>query len=120
MRAPGRRLLDGGCGTGFIIHLAADVFEKIDGVDVTPAMLRQVDISRGNIAVHEARAESLPFPDCSFDAASAYSFLDHLEDYSAVLRDVARVLNSGGLFYIDMRSEERRVGTECVSRFRYR
>src|SRR3546814_13947775 len=39
MRAPGLRLLDVGCGTGFIIHLAADVFEKIAGVDVKHAIL---------------------------------------------------------------------------------
>ena len=100
--APANALLDVGCGTGFIIHLAADLFETIDGVDITPAMLQQVDTSLGKITLHESRAETLPFPNESFGAASAYSFLDHLEDYGTVLREVARTLVPGGLFYIDL------------------
>ncbi len=101
-RAPSRTLLDVGCGTGFIIGLAADVFEAIDGVDITPAMLARVDTSKGNITLHEARAEALPFEDGTFGAASAYSFLDHLEDYSRVLGEVARALQPGGVFYVDL------------------
>ena len=101
-RAGSGRLLDVGCGTGFIIHLAADIFRKIDGVDITEAMLRQVDVSRGDITLHRTRAEALPFADASFDAASAYSFLDHLEDYRLVLKEVARTLKPGGVFYIDL------------------
>lgn len=96
------RLLDVGCGTGFIIHLAADVFKKIDGVDITPAMMDQVDRSRGDITLHRTPAEKLPFADGIFDAASAYSFLDHLEDYRMVLKEVARVLKTGGVFYVDL------------------
>jgi ubiquinone/menaquinone biosynthesis C-methylase UbiE len=96
------RLLDVGCGTGFIIHLAADIFRKIDGVDITPAMMDQVDTSKGDITLTQSVAETLPFPDNTFDAASAYSFLDHLEDYRVVLKEVARVLKPGGEFYVDL------------------
>lgn len=99
---PGGRLLDIGCGTGFIIHLAADVFDEIHGVDITPEMMAQVDRSLGNITLHEAPAEKLPFPDASFDAVTAYSFLDHLEDVSAMFREAARVLRPGGRAYIDL------------------
>jgi ubiquinone/menaquinone biosynthesis C-methylase UbiE len=101
-RTGGKRLLDVGCGTGFIIHLAADVFEKIDGVDITPAMMAQVDTTKGDITLTQSVAESLPFADNTFDAASAYSFLDHLEDYRTVLKEVARVLRPGGEFYVDL------------------
>jgi ubiquinone/menaquinone biosynthesis C-methylase UbiE len=101
-RTGGERLLDVGCGTGFIIHLAADVFKKIDGVDITPAMMEQVDTSRGDITLTRSVAETLPFPDNTFDAASAYSFLDHLADYRVVLKEVARVLKPGGEFYVDL------------------
>jgi ubiquinone/menaquinone biosynthesis C-methylase UbiE len=99
---PGGKLLDIGCGTGFIIHLAADVFDEIHGVDITPEMMAQVDKSRGNITLHEASAEKLPFDDASFDAITAYSFLDHLEDVSAMFREAARVLRPGGRAYIDL------------------
>jgi ubiquinone/menaquinone biosynthesis C-methylase UbiE len=101
-RAPGGRLLDVGCGTGFIIHLAAQIFEEIHGVDITPEMMQRVDISRGSIKLHVAPAEALPFADGEFDAVSAYSFIDHVADVAAVLREMARVLKPGGIAYIDL------------------
>jgi ubiquinone/menaquinone biosynthesis C-methylase UbiE len=101
-RVPGGRLLDVGCGTGFIIHLAIGVFDEIHGLDITPAMLRRVRTTAGNIALHRARAEAMPFVDESFDAATAYSFVDHVSDQGALLREVARVLKPGGIFYADL------------------
>ncbi len=38
----GGRLLDMGCGTGFIIDLAADLFDDVRGIDITTAMLARV------------------------------------------------------------------------------
>jgi ubiquinone/menaquinone biosynthesis C-methylase UbiE len=96
------RLLDLGCGTGFVIDLARDLFERIDGVDVTQAMLDKVDVSGGNIRLHRCAAENLPFPDASFDVVTAYAFLHHLEDYSKVLREAFRVLKPGGGVYVDL------------------
>jgi ubiquinone/menaquinone biosynthesis C-methylase UbiE len=96
------RLLDLGCGTGFIIDLAKDLFEQIDGVDITQAMLDKVDVSNGNVLLHRCAAESLPFADASFDVVTAYAFLHHLEDYSKVLREAHRVLKPGGGMYVDL------------------
>ena len=98
----GPRLLDVGCGTGFIIGLAKDLFKEIHGVDATQAMLDRVDRSSGNITLHRAVAEKMPFPDAHFDAASAYSFIHHLTDYAEVLQEVHRVLRPGGAFYVDL------------------
>ena len=99
---PGGKLLDVGCGTGFIIHLAADLFDEIHGLDITPAMMAQVNTGLGNITLHNAPAEALPFPDSSFDAVTAYSFIDHLDDPAIVLAEIARVLRPGGIFYCDL------------------
>ena len=96
------RLLDLGCGTGFVIDLAKDLFERIDGVDVTQAMLDRVDTSGGNITLHNCVAERLPFTDAGFDVVTAYAFLHHLEDYPKVLTEAHRVLKPGGGFYVDL------------------
>ncbi|GAC1620002.1 MAG: hypothetical protein NVS4B13_11690 [Candidatus Elarobacter sp.] len=101
-RAGGRRLLDVGCGTGFVIDLVRDLFERIDGVDVTPAMLERVDRSGGHVHLHEANAEALPFADATFDMATSYAFMHHVADHAAILREVRRVLRPGGLFYVDL------------------
>jgi ubiquinone/menaquinone biosynthesis C-methylase UbiE len=97
-----RRMLDLGCGTGFIIDLARDLFEEIHGIDVTQAMLDRVDLRGGNVRLHRCAAEQLPFEDASFDFISAYAFLHHVEDCRRVLAEVHRVLRAGGSFYVDL------------------
>lgn len=98
----GPRLLDVGCGTGFIISIAGDLFSEIHGVDITQAMLDRVEHGSANVTLHRALAEKMPFSDGYFDAASAYSFIHHLTDYADVLREVHRVLKPGGTFYVDL------------------
>jgi len=101
-RCGGARLLDLGCGTGFILGLAKDLFSELHGVDVTQAMLDKVDCSSGNIFLHKAPAEKLPFPDQAFDLVTSYSFIHHVFDTQAVLREAHRVLRPGGMLYIDL------------------
>ena len=96
------RLLDIGCGTGFMINLTHDLFTKIDGIDITLDMMKQVDLSPGNIELHESMAETTPFDKDSFDMVSAYSFLDHVVSYEEIFREAFRVLKSGGVFYSDL------------------
>lgn len=97
----GGRLLDIGCGTGFILDLAADLFDEVRGIDLTPAMLARVQ-SRPNVQVFQGDAAHLPFKDGEFDATSAYSFFHHLEDLRPVLKEVHRVLRPGGGLYVDL------------------
>jgi ubiquinone/menaquinone biosynthesis C-methylase UbiE len=96
------RMLDLGCGTGFLLNLAHDLFESIDGVDATRAMLDRVDLSPGNITLHQGVVEALPFDDGTFDLVTAYSFLDHLADHVPVLHEASRVLKPGGRLYVDL------------------
>ena len=96
------RMLDIGCGTGFVISLLADIFDEIHGVDPTRAMLEKVDLSRGNVTLHEGVAEELPFEDASFDLVTAYSVFHHLADHRPALAEAARVLRPGGVLYVDL------------------
>jgi ubiquinone/menaquinone biosynthesis C-methylase UbiE len=97
-----RRFLDIGCGTGFVIGLVADMFDEIHGIDPTHAMLDKVDVSTGNITLHEGIAEALPFPDGTFDLVTAYSVFHHLADHRPALAEAARVLRPGGVLYVDL------------------
>ena len=96
------KLIDFGCGTGFIINIAKDMFSEIHGIDITQEMLDQVDLSSGNIFLYKQLAENTTFEKETFDLATAYSFMDHLTNYRAFLEEVYRVLKVGGVFYSDL------------------
>ncbi len=97
-----KRLLDMGCGTGFILSLAHNKFDELHGVDITEAMMSQVDLSSGNIQLHLSAAEKTPFAENHFDMVTAYSFIDHLAEVKPFLQEVHRVLKTGGIFYADL------------------
>jgi SAM-dependent methyltransferase len=96
------RMLDIGCGAGFVIDLMRHTFSEIHGIDATRAMLDRVDTASGNVALHEGVAESLPFDDESFDLVTAYSVFHHLADHRPVLAEANRVLRPGGVLYVDL------------------
>lgn len=97
-----KRMIDFGCGTGFILDLVHDMFQEVVGVDITEDMMKKVDLSPGNIKLVESLAENTPFDDESFDLATAYSFMDHLYNYSDFLKESFRILKVGGIFYSDL------------------
>jgi ubiquinone/menaquinone biosynthesis C-methylase UbiE len=97
-----RRMLDIGCGAGFVIDLMRDTFDEIPGIDATRAMLDQLDLAKGNVTVHEGVAEALPFDNETFDLVTAYSVFHHLADHRPVLVEACRVLRTGGMLYIDL------------------
>jgi SAM-dependent methyltransferase len=90
----GRRMLEVGCGTG---RLAAALAERagaeVTAVDASRAMVEQAR-ARG-VDASQARAESLPFPDASFEAV-VMRMAVHLLERPVALAEAARVLTPGG------------------------
>ena len=95
------RLLDIGCGAGFLSNaLAREGFEVV-GLDASSASLtvaRRHDETNG-VRYDVGDALALPYPAASFDAVSAMDFLEHVEDPAAVVAEAARVLRPGGTFF---------------------
>lgn len=96
---PGERVLDVACGTGVLAMAAAErvgAAGKVTGLDVNEDMLRVARRKSGRIEWREARAESIPFPDASFDAVvSQFGFM-FFEERVAALREMMRVLRPDG------------------------
>jgi ubiquinone/menaquinone biosynthesis C-methylase UbiE len=98
-----RKMLDLGCGAGFMIDLAKEHVAEIHGVDVTPAMLARVDRSGpAEITLHEGDTGKFDVDPGTFDVVTAYSFLHHLFDVRPTLQTAARSLRPGGRFYADL------------------
>ncbi|MDY0282385.1 MAG: bifunctional 2-polyprenyl-6-hydroxyphenol methylase/3-demethylubiquinol 3-O-methyltransferase UbiG [Salinivirgaceae bacterium] len=105
LQLPGRTLLDVGCGGGFLAEeFARDGF-TVTGID--PAT-RSLEAARKHavennleIDYRAGRGEALPFPDGSFDIVACCDVLEHVDDFSLVISEVARTLKAGGVFCYD-------------------
>lgn len=92
-------LIDFGCGTGFVIGLALPYFQKVIGVDITPAMMSKVDVSSGKVELIETNTESVPLANNTANVITANSFLHHLWDIRPTVAEASRLLKDGGVFY---------------------
>ena len=85
----GERVLDFGAGTGRFAHLLATT-NRVVALDSSNAMLR-VARAKGHFECVEGDGYRLPFRGDTFDLAMVVMVLQHLGDYGAALREVARV-----------------------------
>lgn len=94
----GRRILDAGCGSGPLSAALSARGAAVTGFDASPAMLELARQRLGAAAdLHVADLGGpLPFPDNSFDDVVCSLVLHYLEDWSAPLEDLRRVLKPGG------------------------
>lgn len=97
---PGK-FLDIGCGTGFLFDLAYTYFDELFGVDITQAMLDQVNLRNGKIKLYNSNSEKLPFKNNQFDVCTSYGFLHHLHNLKPTLKEIFRCMKKGGIFYSD-------------------
>jgi ubiquinone/menaquinone biosynthesis C-methylase UbiE len=103
---PGMAVLDMGCGRGTSVRLIAKMFQParltafdIDAAAIDPAGRRLAPLLGQTVDLQVADASRLPFADGEFDAAFDLGILHHIPDWRAALRETARVLKPGGLFY---------------------
>ena len=85
------KVLDVGCGTGFISQLYPNF--DITGIDISDGMLE-----RNPYTWLKAPAENIPFPNNHFDFVVCRSLLHHLDDPRIGLKEMVRVLKPGGRF----------------------
>ena len=98
-----QKMLDLGCGTGFMINIARPHLHHIIGVDVTAAMIERVDKSGpAKIEVVNHDTGTYPAEPGTFQLVTAYSFLHHLAELLPTFRTASRALAPGGKFYADL------------------
>jgi ubiquinone/menaquinone biosynthesis C-methylase UbiE len=103
---PGLTVLDLGCGPGADLESMADavgVSGRVVGVDIDPKMVEAASTrfrDHPHVEVLLGDGHTLPFEDASFDRARMDRALQHVADPSAVLSELLRVLEPGGLLRI--------------------
>jgi SAM-dependent methyltransferase len=96
----GRRVLDVGCGNGYVLSRFAREGARTTGIDLTR---RAVELSSRRFelmglpgAFTVGSAEDLPFPDEAFDGVTSMGVLHHTPDTPRAIAEVRRVLRPGG------------------------
>ena len=98
-------VLELGCGTGDMFPFVADTATsaiEYHAIEPDPHMRARAartacDLGL-DISLNDARAESLPYPDDSFDVVLASVVFCTIQDPDAAVDEVARVLKPGGEF----------------------
>ena len=95
----GQRVLDVACGTGILAREAASRNGPtgfVAGLDPSPGMLEVAKLLAPTVEWQQGVAESLPFPDHSFDAVVSQFGLMFFSDRREALRQALRVLTPEG------------------------
>lgn len=95
---PGMRLLDYGCFEGwFGAELLKHKAVNYVGVD------KDADVLKKKLAVPVVVIKDrVPFEDETFDIATAFEVLEHVQDQDGVVRELWRVLKKGGLLVVSV------------------
>lgn len=98
---PEHRILDLGAGEGFVSLALREAFgSRIVALDAAPPILHQGvdrDVHGSQHVWLLGDGAQLPFRDRTFDAVVCSEVLEHVEDDTAVVREIARVLKPGGV-----------------------
>jgi SAM-dependent methyltransferase len=86
------RILEVGCGRGFLARRVQSYSTGTQGIDVNPESVRH-GVAR-NLRVMDVA--HLDFEDAAFDKIYSFHAIEHLPDLGSALGEMARVLRPGG------------------------
>jgi len=93
-------ILEIGSGTGALLHELRDRGLRARGVELRQEFIDQAHHWYGDLGIQRVGGVELPFRDASFDVAISFDVFEHIRDSDAHLREVRRVLRTGGSYLI--------------------
>jgi len=95
---PGAKVLDAGCGPGYVAACAEALGATCMGIDFSPSMIAEARKRFPGIRFEVGDIEQLPLDDRSQDAVLSNIVLFHVTDPDRAMREAFRVLTPGGKF----------------------
>ena len=101
----GKRALDVGCGGGLLAEEFAALGFAVTGIDPSEQSLvaarAHSTLSGLDIDYRHGYGDRLPFESESFDVVYCCDVLEHIQNWDAVIGEIARVLKRGGVLLYD-------------------
>ncbi|MGE5417985.1 MAG: class I SAM-dependent methyltransferase [Acidobacteriota bacterium] len=107
---PGRRVLDVGCGKGFLLY---ELAQAVPGIEVAGVDISSYAITNSKPEVRtflvEGLAQELPFPDASFDYVYSITTLHNLYlfDLKKAVQEIERVARGSSYIVVESYRTER-------------
>jgi ubiquinone/menaquinone biosynthesis C-methylase UbiE len=116
-----QRVLDVGCGTGYLIRVLAGHYpraQELAGIDAASNMIQAAKSLTDDerLTFVTGVAEQLPYADASMDLVVSSTSFDHWSDQGAGLAECARVLRPGGHLVLVDQFSQWLIPTLAVSR----
>ena len=116
----GMHVVDVAVGTGLVAREAARIVgdpQRVVGVDPSAGMLHNAKVPAG-VRLIEGRAESIPFPDQTFDFLSMGYALRHISSLSVAFQEFQRVLRPGArLCILEITAPRSRIGKALLKAY---
>lgn len=109
--SPSARILDVGCGSGWLCEYFARFGYDVTGIDISPELIAMADERLGKVPYGSDHEKGLTYrflvhdiEDAAlaetFDSIICYDSLHHFEDEQAVLKHLAAMLVNGGQLFV--------------------
>src|ERR1700761_6813793 len=97
----GERILDLGCGTGYLTHLIAQAGARVIGIDKSLSMIERAQAAYPDLDFREMPATDFHF-DTPFDAVFSNAVLHWVLEKEAAIDQIYHCLRPGGRLVLEM------------------
>lgn len=106
-RPVNRRALDVGCGIGIMVHYLRFLGYEAEGVEISQWAVEYARRELKLSGVRQGTIQDARFPTSSFSLVTLVHVIEHLDDPVPMLREIFRILEPGGIAYVELPSSER-------------
>lgn len=106
-RTSDKKCLDFGCSLGYITGYLGRHFRNIIGIDVDDYAIKKAKkINKSpNVSFFISQENKVPFPDNFFDVVVFNQIYEHVQNPSAIVSEIKRVLKKDGVCYFGARNK---------------